>query len=47
MATPSLAHPGPIWTPGGPTNDMDIALLLARYGVVGYQRQLRHRDQVT
>jgi hypothetical protein len=33
QSTPSIAHPGVIWTPGGPTNSMDIALLLARYGV--------------
>jgi hypothetical protein len=33
QSTQSIAHPGPIRTPGGSTNSMDIALLLARYGV--------------
>jgi hypothetical protein len=31
--TQSIAHPGAIWTPGGPTNNMDISLLLALYKV--------------
>lgn len=31
--TQSIPHPGVIWTPGGPTNSMDISLLLALYGV--------------
>ena len=31
--TQSIAHPGVVWTPGGPTNNMDVSLLLALYGV--------------
>ena len=31
--TQSIAHPGVIWTPGGPTNNMDVSLLLALYRV--------------
>jgi hypothetical protein len=33
QSTNSIAHPGPIWTPGGATNDVDIPILLARYNV--------------
>jgi hypothetical protein len=31
--TPSVSHPGPIWKPGGPTNNQDLPVLLAHYGV--------------
>jgi hypothetical protein len=33
QSTQSIAHPGPVWTPGGATNNMDIVILLVRYGV--------------
>ncbi|MDT5348435.1 MAG: hypothetical protein QOH91_1722 [Mycobacterium sp.] len=86
--TPSVAHGGSIWHPGGSTNNLDLPVLLTHYGVrstivnantsaleqelaqghkviaglnsqilwngrrhlrkvVGYQPQLRRRDQVT
>jgi hypothetical protein len=32
-ATPSVAHRGSIWKPGGATNNLDLPVLLAHYGV--------------
>jgi hypothetical protein len=32
-ATRSVAHPGSIWSPGGATNNQDLPVLLAHYGV--------------
>jgi hypothetical protein len=32
-ATPSVAHRGSIWNPGGATNNQDLPVLLAHYGV--------------
>jgi hypothetical protein len=31
--TPSVAHSGSIWHPGGATNNLDLPVLLAHYGV--------------
>jgi hypothetical protein len=31
--TPSVAHPGSVWQPGGATDNQDQPVLLARYGV--------------
>jgi Peptidase_C39 like family len=31
--TPSSAHPGPIWQPGGSTHNRDLPVLLSHYGV--------------
>ncbi len=33
QGTPSVAHPGPIWKPGGTTENRDLTVLLAHYGV--------------
>ncbi len=32
-ATRSVAHPGSIWSPGGATDNQDLPILLAHYGV--------------
>ncbi len=31
--TPSVAHAGSIWKPGGATNNQDLPVLLAHYGI--------------
>ncbi len=33
QGTPSEVHPGPIWKPGGTTENRDLPVLLAHYGV--------------
>ena len=33
QSTPSTVHPGPVWHPGGPTDNRDLPALLAHYGV--------------
>jgi Peptidase_C39 like family len=33
QGTPSVAHPGSIWKPGGTTENRDLTVLLAHYGV--------------
>ncbi len=32
-STPSVAHAGSIWNPGGATNNQDLPVLLAHYGI--------------